>query len=183
MLDREVRLVYVLDKKQFLIVDADSGEIVRTMQQGDKIIPQHIGERLMENIGYENEYINLRRRYVKYFEGIAQEIAKLKFTATDILVMLYLAEHTRTGSGAILHNNNQPITKENIVKIFSLSSKTIDTVFRRLEDSGIIAVCITEKKKKYFFNPYILMRGRYVNKTLYQMFNKTYWYKFGKPNE
>lgn len=168
--------------KEFLIVDIETGDVVGNLFEGDKIVPKHIGQRLKENIGWDNRYINMNRRYVKYFDGMAEQLAVLNLTSTEIIIMLYLAEHTRTGSGAILHGNNQPVTRGNIIKRFSICEKTVNKAFKKLEAEGIIARSTTAHKEKYFYNPYVLMRGRYVNKTLYQMFCKTKWYELDRAD-
>lgn len=166
------------DEKVYLLVDPDTGEIVQEVASGSKIVPKRLVDRLNEELPDDKIYINLSRRFVRLHEDIAAELAKLRLTGCEQSVMLWLGSHARTGSGAVLHGNNKRITREAAIAALGFGKTAVYAAFARLLEEEIIGVqtsCDSPATHKYYFNPYVLMRGRYVSKDLYRRFKDTKW--------
>lgn len=163
------------------IVDAESGVVKSEMFKGDRIIRkkqiefsikhlEDIEEGKIYNFGQDKSFSMLS-------EFSAKQLADEKLTASEYRILLLMISNTHYKSGLIAFRNNKPISKEWISKELCITRKTVDTSVNTLVDRGIIAQNTTNHKTKYFFNPYIQYRGRWINKTLYEMFKNTRWAK------
>lgn len=161
------------------VVHAETGEIEKELFQGDRIIrkkqiefSKKHGEELEEDKIYN---FGQDRKFSMLSEFSAKQLADEKLTSSEYRIMLVMISNTHYKSGLIAFGNNQPITKEWISKYLKIDKKTTEKSIKTLIDRGIIAQNITNHKIKYFFNPYIQYKGRWINKTLYEMFKNTRW--------
>lgn len=163
------------------IVHAETGEIEKELFEGDKIIrKKQIDFSKKHEVDLEEEKIynfGQDKKFSMLSEYASKQLANEKLTASEYRILLIMISNTNYKSGLIAFGNNQPITKEWISKTLGLTQKTTDNSIKTLIDRGIIAQNITNHKTKYFFNPYIQYRGRWINRTLYEMFKNTRWAK------
>lgn len=163
------------------VVSAETGEIERGLFPGDRIVSkkqknysnknkEELEKDRIYNFGQDNKFSMLS-------EYAAKQLADEKLTASEYRVLLLMISNTHYKSGLIALGNNQPISKDWVSKYLKVDKKTTEKSFKTLIDRGIIAQNTTNYKTKYFFNPYIQYRGRWINKTLYEMFRNTRWAK------
>lgn len=169
-----------------LIIHAETGEIEKEIYEGDKV--RILRKKQVEYTKANSEEINEERIYNfgqdKKFSMISEyaskQLADEKLTATEYRIVLIMIANTHYKSGLIAFKNNQPLTLEWIAKELNISTKTAEKSINTLIDRGIIAQNTTHFKIKYFFNPFIQYRGRWINKTLFEMFRNTKWAKKDK---
>lgn len=163
------------------IVNGETGEIEKKLYKGDRVIrksqldyskrhKEELEEDKIRNFGQDKKFSMLS-------EFSARQLADEKLTASEYRILLIMISNTNYKSGLIGFKNNKPITKDWISKKLGISKKTTENSIRTLIDRGIIAQNITNHRVKYFFNPYIQYKGRWINKTLYEMFKNTRWAK------
>ena len=163
------------------IVNGKTGEIEKKLYQGDRVLrksqldysknhKEELEEDKIYNFGQDKKFSMLS-------EFSAKQLADEKLTSSEYRILLLMISNTRYKSGVIGFKNNQPMTQNWISKKLGISKKTTENSIRTLIDRGIIAQNITNHRIKYFFNPYIQYRGRWINKTLYEMFKNTKWAK------
>ena len=176
-----------LEKKPIkYILDSATGEIVNELYEGDrhKIIRKKQIDYLEKNgKDIENEKIynfGQDANFSMLSSYSAKQLADENLTASQYRVMLLMISNTNYKSGLIAFGNNKPMTSEWISKKLNVSIKTSDNCIKVLTDKGIINRSTTNYKTKYYFNPFIQYRGRWINKTLYEMFRNTKWAKQDK---
>lgn len=178
-------VILLEDMKQPIdyIVNAETGEIKDEIYEGDryKITRKKQLEYCLKN-GEEIEKGKIYnfgqdKRFSMLSEYAAKQLADEKLTSSEYRILLAMISNTHYKSGLIAFRNNQPITKDWLANNLDLSPKTVDNAVQTLIDRGIIAQNVTNHRTKYFFNPYIQYRGRWINKTLYEMFRNTRWAK------
>lgn len=165
------------------IVNAETGEVKDEIYKGD---------RYRITRGKQREYYNKHgeelekdkvynfgqdKRFSMLSEFSAKQLADEKLTASEYRILLVMISNTHYKSGLIAFRNNKPISIDWLAKSLKLSKKTVENSVQTLIDKGIIAQNITNYRTKYFFNPYIQYKGRWINKTLYEMFKNTKWAK------
>lgn len=165
------------------LVSSETGEITDLVYEGDVVrIVRDKQIKYYQNNRKEIEQDRVYnfgqdRKFSMLSEYAAKQLADEKLTATEYRVLLLMISNTHYKSGLIACANNQSMTKGWITKKLRISAKTTDYAVKTLIDRGIIAQNTTNHKTKYFFNPYIQYKGRWINKTLYEMFRNTRWAK------
>ncbi|MDD4429568.1 MAG: hypothetical protein PHG64_14435 [Paludibacter sp.] len=167
----------------YYIIDGNTGEIANEVYKGDRLNisrKKQISyyQKNVEEIEKDKLYtFGQDKKYSLLSEYSARQLADEKLTSTEYRVLLLMISNTNYKSGLIAFDNNKVITKSWVAKTLNISSRTADTAIKTLVDSGIIAENNTNFKTKYFFNPFIQYKGRWINKTLYEMFKNTKWAK------
>lgn len=169
--NREVKLI---------VSDAKTGEVVAELKDGDKIYTRDIYENIIAKNGSKDPN-DLKYYYVSYASFIKinsacmKELSNLKLTSIEWKIFFYLCEKIDFNSNYISHSNGKPIRKNNVQEDLGISKDSVNKTFSKFVKLGIINYSITQNSCKYFFNPYILLKGRYANKTLVKLFNHTKW--------
>lgn len=182
-LEKFFRGVISVEEVVGYVIDGETGEIRDQFYQGDEVRIKRkeqveYYQKSKKEIEKDKVYnFGQDRKFSMLSEYAAKQLADEKLTATEYRVLFLMISHTHYKSGLIAYGNNQFITKGWITKKLRISAKTTDYAVKTLTDRGIIAQNTTNHKTKYFFNPYIQYKGRWINKTLYEMFRNTRWAK------
>jgi len=155
-----------------VVVDSDTGDVVWSLQEGDKIIPKRslpMYSDDSERMGFTNG------AFGKAYAPALEKLSKLNLTAAEYKTILRLMTMVRFGSGLIAYGNYRPISLEWIEKELDFTHRTCTNTMQRLIALRIISKSTSGIDTIYFFNPYIYQRGRYINKTLFEMFKKSEW--------
>lgn len=164
----------MIANQKYMLIDAISGEICGEINVGDKIIPKPICDAFDATLRDERIIpLNNGKPYMKLYRQTFELLAHEKLSSVDWNIVCLLVAKTHRKSGLIAHRNNRPITTESLAIKLGIHPKTVEASLRRLCDSGIIARSKTAGQFRFFCNPYIFMDGRYINRTLYQMFRRT----------
>lgn len=160
----------VLDK---LIID-DKGTIIGNLYEGDRIIRAKIIEKLPEN---DNRMVFSNGEWGKTYDTSFRKLARLKLSPAEYKMILLFFTLVSYGSGLIMHGNYKEVTNEWIENELELTRNTVYKSIKKLLNYRIIYKGFSGKEIQYYFNPYIYQKGRYINKTLYEMFKKSEWAK------
>lgn len=111
-------------------------------------------------------------RFVKVFPD---EIAKAatNLSGTETIIMLLLMRHISYESGMLTKGGGYPLAQNDIVTLTGYNKKTVIYAMDKLVKKKMFARNKVGNLYQYFANPYIFFRGKYINKTLIDMF-KTY---------
>lgn len=168
------------NRKKYLVIDPENGEVVGERIKGDKVIPQRIYENWIEIYGKEAtldcEPFNMGK-YVKISDIALQILPTVNLTSLETRVMLYLLQFVQWNSNLVSHKNKKPIQSTTISKQFDVDVRTIDIALRGLRKKGVLFVRTTAGSIKTFFNPCIFMRGNFIVTALKEMFVDTEFYK------
>ena len=177
-----IRQVVLLEAVGY-IVDSKTGKVNQSIYEGDKlrIVRKSQAEyyqKHKEEIEKDRVYnFGQDKNFSMLSEYAAKQLADEKLTSSEYRVLLLMISHTHYKSGLVAYGNNQPMTKEWVSEKLNIGKKTVDNAIKTLIDRGIIAENNTNHRTKYFFNPYIQYKGRWINRTLYEMFKNTRWAK------
>lgn len=168
----------IIDNRRIIghTVDPDTGEVRMEIREGDRIIPKHIYEQIIQKSNDPNDlayyYVNFTD-YVKLNKKCVKLISTIGLTKKDYEVMFCMIEHLQYNSNMAIHKNGHSLTKAHIAEELDTSERIIAESLNSLQKKGIISFDITKGKVKLFFNPHIYMQGRYANRTLAAMFRGT----------
>ena len=160
------------------VIDTETGEYLTALLPGDRILRSEIIGRLQtEN---QNKMAFAPDNWGKAYNDAFGKLARLKLTAADYRVILLMLRNVRACSGLVAYDNYKPIQPNYIVEQLQISKRTVSTSIQTLIDLRVIARAESGHDFVIFFNPYIYNRGRFINKTLYEMFRKSSWAKNNK---
>ncbi len=164
-----------------LIVNADTGEVISTIGTDDRI--KIYRKEQQEYYNKHKELIESKRlhdfgqgkEFVKLNLNAIERLLTLNFSQSDTKILFYMIKHLHYKSGLVAYGNNKPINLTNIKNDLEISQSTLDRSIKRLYDEQIIAIVLVKGNKQFYLNPFILVKGYYINETLYAMFKNTVW--------
>lgn len=109
--------------------------------------------------------------FVKVFPRGLMDIVK-DLTGPETLVVLAMVPHISYESGLLKKANGYPITIHDISISVNAHEKTIIKTMTKLVAKMVFYRGKTGEKNthQFYANPYIFMKGKYINKTLHDMF-------------
>lgn len=158
------------------VVNSVTGEIEDELLPGDKI------RRMSQDNYYkgmeEMFELNKDKAFVKLYNDTMAILGQEKMTLAEYRVCFMLLKYINYGSGVLRYENNgRELNLTDIEKITGLSRSTVSRAMKGLISKRIYGVHKTGKENCYTVNPFIFMKGKYVNKTLYDFFKKSKWAK------
>lgn len=159
-----------------VILDTETGEILDELKNGDRIRRKSQDEYCKN----KEELIDMNDNgsFIKLFNKTMAMLGNEKLTANEYLVCLRLLDYIEYESGILKYSNNGRALKlTDIESITKLSKSTVIRAMQTLVSKKIYGVHKTGKENCYTVNPFIFMKGRYVNKTLYNFYKKSKWAK------
>jgi hypothetical protein len=155
------------ENKMLVVADSDTGEIVGEIQKGDRIIRKTSIDKYNSTIDLNNG-----ESFVKVFSNALYELSD-KLTGKEALFLYYLLQYVNYEDG-ILERNKELLTKEMIVEETKQSERNVERLIAGLIEKEIIGKHRTGTKKiAYTVNPFIFMKGKRIDKTLYELYKKT----------
>lgn len=152
------------------IIDPESGEIVDILRYGDRIIRKKSAE-----ISIEIEHVPKDETFTKIYHAIIPIIADIELPASSLIVFLYLACNLRYMSNVAKYRNGKLINRECLEKHLGLSEATIKRAVKSLIQYGMIVEAKTLEGNAFIVNPFIVMVGDRVNRTVFDLFRKSKW--------
>lgn len=159
-----------------VILDTETGEILDELKNGDRIRRKSQDEYCKN----KEELIDMNDNgsFIKLFNKTMAMLGNEKLTANEYLVCLRLLDYIEYESGILKYaNNGRALKLTDIESITKLSKSTVIRAMQTLVSKKIYGVHKTGKENCYTVNPFIFMKGRYVNKTLYNFYKKSKWAK------
>ena len=156
------------------VINTDTSEYLYQLEKGDRIIrAKHLP--LFSEEDTRMAFTN--GEWGKMYSEALNKLARKNLTAAEYKTVLFLLTYVRAASGLIAYGNYRPIDVFVVETELQFSHKTATRTIQRLLDLRIISKSISGGESIYFFNPYIYQKGRYINKTLHEMFKKSEWAK------
>lgn len=163
---------------KYYIIDKETGEVVREIKQGDSI---KITRRESKEFLKENVKLNDKESFIKFYTNILDDLVSEKLTSAEFNIVLICLKNLNYSSGAVaFKNNGNFLTPQDFVKRTKLSERAVKYAIKNLVDKKILHKGRTGREYQLFVNPYIFMKGVYVNKTLKDMFKNSKWAKTKK---
>lgn len=174
----------------FAVINEDTGEIIRRIEDGDRIIKKEQSEYARTHI----MNFNADKPFAKFYLDIVPLLTKyLTANETKLLISLmpYIKyedctiEKIESGHSKIL--NLQDLSEET-----GLDYNFVKRYMRNLKQKGIVGLHETgtifenrdtKMTRVYTVNPYIFFRGKNVNATLCQFYRDSGWKELLGLNE
>lgn len=144
-----------------ILIDENTGTIIRRLGKGDRIIRKQSIEYLKSDIK--------RRHFVRVDEDEGRMIVK-ELTPSERAVLFQLQYYVSYESGLISHSNGREIGFNDIVELTGLSRRTVALVIESLVSKDILYKGKNSKRVQYYMNPWIASKGVAPNATLKEMF-------------
>jgi hypothetical protein len=151
--------VYLLPNETFKIINLEKIAISRGVNR-------HVAKKILD---HTLERWKKGYQYTKVFSDTMRIVGK-ELSPTECKVIMLLMSYIRYDTGMIATLKGNPITNDDIEKIVDMSRKTVFTTMDGLVKKRIFAKNRVGICNQYFANPYIFLRGKYINNTLKAMF-------------
>ena len=152
-------------------MDYETGAEDNVMYKGDRILRKKSLEYLQDTteILHDEPYA---KAYLKPMFQIAKTLK-----GTELQMVYFLLPFLSYESGMLKHPNGQPLNRTYIAKETGLSINSVDRILQKLKEKRIISRNVTGHEVQYLMNPWLFMRGKRINKTLYDIFKNSEWAK------
>lgn len=166
-------------ENEVAIIDKETGEILREVERGSKITiltenqQEYIEENIIDVVTLEDAGIS--NEFIKLFRGVLDMLLKEKLNSADFSIILVCLMNLEYSSGAVKGNNGKFVNVSEISEITGLSRQTTTQSIDKLVSKKILHKGKTGNTVQLYVNPYIFMRGKVINKTLYAMFRDSKW--------
>lgn len=163
-------------RKRAYIINKETGEIEDEIYEGDRI-RRASQDRYYKNLEDVIE-LNKDKTFIKMYNDTISVLGQEDMSLAEYKVCFTLLKYINYGSGILRYENNgRELNLTDIVRITRLSRTTVSRALKGLIEKKIYGVHKTGKENCYTVNPFIFMKGRYVNKTLYDFYKKSKWAK------
>jgi len=152
------------------IVGVENGDIQREIYSEDsvRIIRKESSDYLKSTTDMDNG------SWIRLFTGPCRILSR-SLNSTELSITLYLASYIDYTTGLLRHDNGKFLRRATIIRETGYSEKTIDKILKNLKDKQIIGKHKIGRETQYTINPFIFMKGKRINKTLYTMYKNTKW--------
>lgn len=153
----------------FKVID-ESGVIVDEIKPGDRLVRGASVESLKQF-----EVIPENETFTKIYHRILPILAECDLTASSFAVFIHLSCNLRYMSNVSKYSNGKLITRDSLQQDLNLCDKSIKRSIQALIREGLIVEARTIEGKVFIVNPYVMMIGDKVNRTVFDLFRKSKW--------
>lgn len=146
------------------IISTESGEIIGTLESGDKILKA-------KTMGYLER--TEEWRIENFYKGNVDEIVEWiqDLTMAERAFLFSIAPYISYEDCHLQYRNKRDIDIKDMVKVTGLSKNTVYTVTKSLLSKDILYQGENSSNiRQWFVNPWLFCRGQRVNKVLKTMF-------------
>jgi hypothetical protein len=158
-------------EKEYIIIDKDTGEIVTELNKGDTILRAGTKDYLQTTID-----INQKEQFVKVYIKTLFQLSN-DLTGAESILLLYLIQYINYTDGILEKDKDTFLTRDIICQETEQSERQIDKLMAGLITKQIIGKHKTGRNIAFTVNPFIFMRGRRIDKALFELYKKTKWAK------
>ena len=166
------------------LVDAETGEITREFNEGDRL--KIIRSESIEHLRREQLKFNKGKSFVKLYDEVIPYLVDY-LSGPELKYILSMAQHISYKDCVLRRTNNNlsdPIKASEFCAIHGYNYSTGKKIFSTLKKKGVIAYVETGTilsdyvgniDKIYLVNPYIYFRGCEINETAKSVFDRSGW--------
>ena len=160
-----------MEKVTHQLVIPGTGEVVGQLNEGDRIYRSKSDDYLKSTVE-----LNRGEPYAKLYIRPMFELAKA-LSGSEMQMVYYLLSYLSYDSGIVMQNNGKPLSRQIIAQEINLAVKTVDKILRSLHQKQVIGKHNNGREVHFTMNPWLFMRGKRINKTLYELFKNSRWAK------
>lgn len=153
------------------LYDIETGERAGEMYEGDRLVRGKSIDYLKNTVEMpEYDYVKM------YLIPIAQLSGSL--TGPECALTMFLVSFLSYDSGITMHSNGRIVTRQYIAQEMGYSERQVDRLLDGLKEKEIVKKVLGARREiSIIMNPWLFMRGKRINKTLYYMFKNSRWAK------
>lgn len=151
------------------VVDPESGEVSTEIFEGDRIVRKRSTEYLDETIEFNRD-----EAFGKIYTDILPEVIEV-LTPQECKLLLTLIQYLRKDSGVLKYKNGKPVTVDNIVNKSKTAKRTVERALAGLREKDILQSIKRPQGRFLLLNPYVVMNGRRIDRTCYDIFYRSRW--------
>jgi hypothetical protein len=153
-----------------LVINADTGEIMTAIMDGDRILRAKSIEALSEL-----ESPPKGETFTKLYHKVVPMLVDCGLSASELVIFMHLAVNLRYVSNVAKYPNGKLITRQNLQADLKICERTLKSSIYKLIKVGLIVEASTVEGKVFIVNPFVVMVGDKVNKTVFDLFRKSKW--------
>ena len=153
------------------LINPETGEFRGELYEGDRIYRGRSDEYLKSTVE-----LNKGEPYAKTYIRPMFELAK-SLSGSELQMAYYLLTYLSYDSGLVMCPNGKSLTRQVIAQEINLSVKTVDKILQGLHQKQVIGKHNNGREVHFTMNPWLFMRGKRINKTLYELFKNSRWAK------
>lgn len=165
MLDDKDEVVYQL-------MDIATGSIDYELRSGDSL---KLETREQKEYKLNHRFIKDRVGFIKVFLDSLEILSKEEFTTSETKIIFTALRYIDYNSGILIDEDKVNITKSRFIQLVGVSENTFDKAISKLIEREILGKTKIGRQNVYLVNPFIFMRGKFINNTLYKLFRKSKW--------
>lgn len=153
-------------KDRRAVVDTQTGEVVTTMQDDDRILR-----------GKSIEYLKSKKlerpnqQFVKIFSDSAYHMSMSENFGVETRVLFRLIPQIRYGNGVVANEYGIPMGVGEIKRLCDdMSSRAVERALVDLVKMNLFRKIMSGNRASFYANPYVFMRGTKVDDSLKKMF-------------
>jgi hypothetical protein len=152
------------------LVVGNGGEILTTMKDGDRIT------RAASIAAFaELESAPQGETFTKLDHKVIPLLVECNLSAAELMIFMHMAVNLRYLSNVAKYPNGKLLTRANIQNDLNLSEITVKRSVYRLIKVGLIVEASTIEGRVFIVNPFVVMVGERISKTVYDLFRKSQW--------
>lgn len=158
----------------YQIVNED-GVIVGQLEEGDRIVKK----KTLDKLRAEDGKLTLPKgeNFIKVFQDALPQLASCGLSTMESQVFFFLIKNLRYESNAATYSNGKLITRENLCEDLGTNTTSIQKAIARLISKSLIAEVKIDLGKVFIVNPFVAMVGNKLEKTSYDLFKHTKWFR------
>lgn len=149
----------------------ETGEVLYELREGDSI---KVDTKEQKEYRANHRKIKDKVGFVKLFLDSLDILLKEDFTSAEWKILLTAVYFIDYESGILIEDRTK-LTKSRFRELVGVSENTFDKGMTKLIEKKIIGKAKVGRTNSYLVNPFIFMRGKVINNTLYQLFSKSKW--------
>ena len=166
---RKLGAIIMRNDLKGVVINPETGEINNEIYEGDRIVRRKSDDYLNETVE-----LNVSETFGKiYFDVLPDVIEAL--TPQECKMLFILMQYLRKDSGVLKYKNGKPVTIDNIVKSSKTAKRTAERALQGLRDKDIVQSIRRPQGRFLLLNPYVVMNGRRIDRTCYDIFYKSRW--------
>ena len=154
-----------------ILVSPGTGEVIGKLYEGDRIQRAKSNEYLKSTIE-----LNKDEPYAKAYLRPMFDLAKA-LSGAELQMVYFLLPYLSYESGLLMHPNGKPVTRGYIADMSGLALKTVDKILHSLHSKQVVGKHNNGREVHFTMNPWLFMKGKRINKTLYELFKNSRWAK------
>ncbi len=167
---------YMENELKGVVINPETGEVDNELYEGDRIVRKRSDQYLEETVEFK-----ISETFAKVSFDVLPDVIDA-LNPQECKMLFVLMRYLRKDSGVLKYKNGKPVTIDNIVNSSKIAKRTAERAMQGLRQKDIVQSIHRPQGRFLLLNPYIVMNGRRIDRTCYDIFYKSRWATKGNRN-